>query len=213
MTQGLFIGIHGRKHSGKSTCANYLRDNYQFHILSMADPLRLGVSAMFDWSLESMKDENIKDEIDPDLGFSRRKALQVIGTEGVREQLGADTWIKLMKRRKAVYDRLAKPSRSVIDDIRFEDEADYVRGNGGHILHLDRPSLLAAVDSHTSEKGIVRKSGDLILTNYNGMLYQLHACLDEVYRIVIGRTAIWEELPAGLDFFLSPDGKEDEIPF
>ncbi|MFL1526203.1 deoxynucleotide monophosphate kinase [Pseudomonas sp. O230] len=52
----------------------------------------------------------------------------------------------------------------IIKDIRFENEADYIRQLGGEIWHIIRPSA-EAVNPHPSESGIAIKEGDLTIYN------------------------------------------------
>lgn len=59
----------------------------------------------------------------------------------------------------------------IIDDVRFEDEAAWVRGRGGLVLHLRRPGF--AVDPDVpSERGIAHCEGEPIVAN-DGTLEQL----------------------------------------
>ena len=59
---------------------------------------------------------------------------------------------------------LSGKSLIIIKDIRFENEADYIRKLGGEIWHIIRPSA-KAVNPHPSESGIAIKEGDLTIYN------------------------------------------------
>lgn len=161
------IGFTGPLHSGKTSCANILKEYYDAAVFSFATPLKLGVAEMFDWCIEQLEEEVFKDTVDPLLGFSPRRALQVIGTNGVRDHLGQDIWLKILSRRIATH--LSSNWPAVVDDVRFENEANFIRAHGKliHVVpamhaseHID-PQALA----HSSEQGIKFKHGDLILNN------------------------------------------------
>lgn len=76
---------------------------------------------------------------------SPRKILQVIGTEGFRE-FSDSFWVDI-----------APKEDVVIADVRFENEATFIRDNGGFIIHVERPEEgIATIKEagHASEAGI-----------------------------------------------------------
>lgn len=74
------------------------------------------------------------------------------------------------------------PHTLIIKDIRFENEAAFLRSHNGLIWHITRPDL-QQVNAHSSELGIERAHGDIVLVN-DGTLEALrekvesawHAC-------------------------------------
>lgn len=68
----------------------------------------------------------------------------------------------------------------VIRDIRYENEADFIRSAGGQIWHIQRKDL-QAVNPHSSEWGIAVQSGDAIIHN-NGTLAELEACVAQQWQ-------------------------------
>ena len=56
----------------------------------------------------------------------------------------------------------------VIDDVRFESEAQMIRTLGGRIVHLQRRGVEYRRD-HNSEQGITIAEGDLVLSNPGDM--------------------------------------------
>lgn len=52
----------------------------------------------------------------------------------------------------------------IIKDIRFENEAAFLRSHNGEIWHISRPDL-PKVNSHSSELGVAHSAGDLRLVN------------------------------------------------
>ena len=71
----------------------------------------------------------------------------------------------------------------VIADVRFENEATWVRAQGGRVLHIERPDNVA-VESHASEAGIEFKGeeGDLKIIN-GGSLEDLQQTIREVFDV------------------------------
>lgn len=52
----------------------------------------------------------------------------------------------------------------IIKDVRFENEADFIRCHNGIIWHIKRDKALKVI-SHSSEKGIKIKKGDIVINN------------------------------------------------
>lgn len=158
--QPKLIGFAGRKSSGKGSAALVLTEEYSFIEMNFAGPLKLGVASMFGWSHQSMYDPELKEVVDPDLGFSRRQAMQSIGTEAVRNCLGKNTWVKLMRTRITCW----RPCCIVIADIRMENEAAMVRDMDGLVVHCLRPNSNTE-DLHETERGPVIMAEDLVVNN------------------------------------------------
>lgn len=71
--------------------------------------------------------------------------------------------------------------RMIISDVRFDNEAEFVRSKGGVILHVTR-DYAPKVEPHASEAGIRMSSMDLYVANDGtiDMLYtQLAALFEE----------------------------------
>jgi len=71
----------------------------------------------------------------------------------------------------------------VLKDIRFENEASYIRRRGGLVWHIRRSTQ--RIDDHSSEHGIAIAPGDTVIDN-NGTLDQLAGRVDEAWRRVEG---------------------------
>lgn len=71
----------------------------------------------------------------------------------------------------------------VIKDIRYENEADFIRRQGGKIWHLSRESA-TKVNAHSSEIGIKIKQGDFVISN-NGTLDQLSQAVSNQYKLTL----------------------------
>ncbi len=76
-----------------------------------------------------------------------RRYLQRLGTEGVRDNLGEDSWVQAAERSMQVARHV------VITDCRFANEAEMVRRRGGLLIWIERPGCEApAHNNHVSEQ-------------------------------------------------------------
>ncbi len=67
----------------------------------------------------------------------------------------------------------------IIKDIRFENEAEYIRKIGGAIWHIVRENA-EPVNQHSSELGIAAQDSDTIIQN-NGTLEEYRDKLDSAW--------------------------------
>lgn len=166
------IGITGPARSGKDTVANFIvaaRGGYRY---SFADPIRemlkpLGID-MSDPYWQARKEDNIAA-----LGASPRKLMQTLGTEWGRHLINDNLWVLLAHQRL-----LQAGPGMVIADVRFENEARWVRAMGGRIIHIERPDAMK-VREHASEAGVERDAADMQLFN-TGTLSQLQDAVREM---------------------------------
>lgn len=156
------IGLTGPAGSGKSTVAAILRQHHGFVEESFAQPIRdfiHGLIAAETPCSELMRAH--KEAPHPLLcGKSPRYAMQTLGTEWGRNLIHPDFWITLLDR--DLRDCAEILPRVVISDVRFPNEAAWIRERG-ELWHLTRPGL--PVNSHASEAGIAVTDCDLVLDN------------------------------------------------
>lgn len=160
------VGLTGPAGCGKDTVADLLERHHHFAKIALADPLKRGLEAMFGWQRHQWLNRNWKEAVDPDLGFSPRKAMQTLGTEWGRG-MNDELWIKVCTRQtKKLMDMsmLHQYNGVVVSDIRFENEADMIRQQGGVVIHLTRQNI-ANVRHHTSENGIEFDRKDFLVHN------------------------------------------------
>ncbi|TWC11835.1 MULTISPECIES: deoxynucleotide monophosphate kinase [unclassified Pseudomonas] len=74
-------------------------------------------------------------------------------------------------------------STVIIKDIRFENEAAYIRDLNGAILHIMRDNA-KAVNSHPSEFGIEVRAGDIVIKN-NGTLIEYQEALETAWKTLL----------------------------
>ena len=157
----LMIGIAGKKRSGKDTVANYLVNGYRgFSKESFAEPIRNFVCQILGITLPEL--ELCKEIPQPKFGdVTPRHMMQTLGTEWGRKMVDDQLWMKALAARTSYKERIA------ICDVRFENECEWIRQQGGWIIHLRRPETDSAGDEHESEKTLDVKltRGDLVVIN------------------------------------------------
>lgn len=158
MSLPLVIGITGRKRSGKSTLARQLVQRHGFVEKSFATPLKeaaLALNPIVDYGLGNPAFGVIRLatvvkrhgwEYAKDHYPEVRRTLQRLGTDVVRNRLGANVWVDLAG-------PWPQPSPTVLADCRFDNEARRIRESGGIVVEVVRPGLETG-DGHASEAGI-----------------------------------------------------------
>jgi dephospho-CoA kinase len=173
MENFVLVGIAGKAGSGKDTVANHLKAHYGFGGLAFADPIRAGMKAIV-----GLKDENFqhptKEVVLPEFGKSPRQMMQTLGTDWARELVHQDFWLILAG--KKIEELKAQGVNVALTDVRFENEAAFVRNSGGVIWHVKRPGI-GAVNAHKSEAGVEFVDGDVIIDN-SGSLQALYDNID-----------------------------------
>lgn len=142
----MIIGFTGVRGSGKSTGAAYIQSSWSMIRMAFADAIKQGAMAKFGL-IEDQVYGRAKEEIDPVLGVTPRRVLQLEGTEFGRYVYGNDIWVRILKRK---VDR-HRYKHVVIEDVRFQNEADAIREWGGFVIGLTR-GIAESVDPHASEQ-------------------------------------------------------------
>lgn len=183
--KSLLIGLTGHMGCGKSVVAEHLHSTLGFHPpLAFADPLKDMLCAMLQENRASL--EKLKRSNEPFVGdVTVRRALQTLGTEWGR-QLHPDLWVLLMERSLRKIAQWQDVPGIVIADVRFENEAHFIREHGGVVVHIFRPDT--PVDSnapHISERGVDFHPADFTLDN-TGSLPELYRRTEELVALIRG---------------------------
>jgi hypothetical protein len=141
------IGLVGKKGSGKDTMADFLVSEYGYHKLAMADPLKKACKILFDFSDEQLNDHERKEKIDDRWGISPRQAFQKMGTDLIRKHICDDFWLRRADIEVGHY----LEESVVISDIRFPNEAEWVKHHGGILVRIHSPCPPHKEDTHSSE--------------------------------------------------------------
>ena len=169
----LLIGLVGRRQSGKDTVASVARELDDSVIrLGFGDPVKAEVAEALEVTLEYL--DAHKEQLRP--------LVQAWGTEWRRNLCAEDYWLRRMSERIA-----AAPEDSIviITDVRFENEADYIRGRGGVVVALDVDNSFKRddpVDQHPSETGSDTIKADYRIWNDQRTRAQLQIEVDEMLK-------------------------------
>jgi len=171
----IVIGLSGLAGSGKDTVADHLVHHYGFLKLAFAQPLKDALTALFGITAQAMDDRQQKEAVIDWIGKSPRQLLQTLGTEWGRHQVADDIWTRIMQHRIKQIERNAPYSGIkgiVISDVRFENEAAWVRQRGW-LVHIVRPATIEngmVASSHASERGIKIKRHEDVILNDQGLV-------------------------------------------
>ena len=179
------IGLAGQAGSGKDTLAEHLCQAHSFASLALATPLRDGLRIMLGLSLEELTRRDLKEARIDWLGRSPRELSQTLGTEWGRELIHPEIWLRVAERTIARL-RQSNPAGIVVTDIRFENEAEWVRAQGGTVWHLrrDQSGLQGATSNHVSEQHIPEIEGDVIVDNIG----TIEAFYEQASHLILNRS-------------------------
>ena len=170
------IGVHGKKGSGKDTVAilmaQYVRKVYHMEavVKHYADPLKNGLSAMFDIPVQRFYDEVLKEQIIPELGVTPRSMMTRFH-DLVVPIYGDQVWVRPVQNAYHEWKKTLKSGVFIVADVRYEiRETQWIRDEGGAILHVFRDRTDKNAGDHSSEKGLVVKEGDLVIFNDKTLL-------------------------------------------
>lgn len=176
------IAVTGYKNSGKNAVCDVLRDTYGFEVTGMADALKkqmLAIDPIIYEESDGVYDVTTRlSELVAQYGWDVakerfpeiRRLLQKAGTEGGRDIFGQEIWPKTWYKSAKVL--LEQGYDVCVSDLRFLNEAAFVRELGGEVWRVFRPGT-AVGDTHKSETELDQIAADWVIQN-NGSLADLH---------------------------------------
>lgn len=162
------IGLAGKAGCGKDTVAKYLEDTRGYEHLSFAYPIKAALSAMLNINFVYM-DRETKEKPIQELGVTPRRLMQTLGTEWGRDLIHPDIWIKALE--------MNIKGDTVISDVRFPNEAKWIKRHGGMLIYIRRPHT-DPVEQHSSETGLSSDHADVSIIN-NGSISDLYDKVDK----------------------------------
>lgn len=177
MTKPFLIGLTGYAGSGKDTVRNILEERHEFDGIAFADPIRDMLRALLDTTgipEKWLTERELKEKEIPELGLSYRQMAQALGTEWGRA-LKESLWLDIAAAKIALYRQYDSPG-VVISDVRFPNEAAWVRAQGGKVWTILRPGI-EPVRAHASEELIATLPYDYVIYN-GGTIDDLHKAVD-----------------------------------
>lgn len=161
----IYVGLAGKKGSGKSTFALGMESHRKFASYAFADPLKEGLAKILGCSRAFLEQRHTREVPYKNYGKSPRQMMQTLGTEWARDHVHPDFWIL---RAKQFVEENQYPSLFgvIFTDVRFPNEADFIRDElSGIIVHIRRKSADAEEDLHPSESCSFLKEEDCVVHN------------------------------------------------
>lgn len=126
----LLIGLSGKMQTGKSTTANYLAHELGGAVVSFADALRDEVAYHFGLDRLLLRNSRYKglSLMMGMRGMTVREILQWFGA--LRREQNPDYWIERTLATRP-------PGIVIIDDVRYQNEAEAIRAAGGYVFRLE----------------------------------------------------------------------------
>lgn len=178
------IGIIGPKGAGKSSLAKAIKRQFnspdmaaRFRfagpIKAMVKQLLLNAGVPSQKANQYVDGSRKEEEIHPFPvdGVTARELMQTLGTEWGREHVDEDLWMSLGLTRGR--EARGRGEFAMIDDVRFQNEAEAIRFHGGRIVRVYRDGYEWGEDSHSSEGGLASLVPDYAVEN-NGSLEDLN---------------------------------------
>ena len=163
----MILGISGKAQSGKDSVGQYLVEKYAFKRAASADALKRIARNIFTWN--GQKDE------------AGRKFLQdlAMAVRGYDQ----DYWIRITLQEIQHQHVLNQVNNFVITDVRFLNEAKYLKAQGAILLRINRPGI--ALLDHVSETELDDYNDfDFVIEN-NGTLKDLENDMSIIYKGLI----------------------------
>lgn len=175
MTKKLLIGLHGKARVGKDTVAKHLIAKHNLLRYGPSVRVKLTTAAMFDFPVEYLDDDNMKDQMDPFWQMTYRQMAQKVGKESSRDVFGDDIWMRHVERTLQNLDD--DVTGIILPDIRYESEVTWIKAHGGEVMYIIRESApkITGFEGHDGERGLPIELANYIIYNdstIGGMLEQ-----------------------------------------
>jgi hypothetical protein len=128
--------------------------------------------------------------------------MQRLGTEWGRDLIAQDIWLRCAGRALEEAERHGRMGLA-ITDVRFENEAAYIRQAGGTVIHISRAGGRIAESAHVSERGVAFVEGDQKIANdgtleefFDQIFYAMAKAAESWLKVISqGKTPILPEWP------------------
>ncbi len=169
------IAVAGLARSGKDTIGQYLVQSYGFTRVGFADPIKHYIHVLNPYLADGRRIKDVVDETGIEAAKEIeevRRLYQVFGTD-VGRDIDNNIWLNLCRR------KIKRLDKVVITDLRFSNESEFVRNQGGIVIYVERPSAVR-INDHASENGLCSEFYDHLILN-DGNLAQLYFKIDQLF--------------------------------
>jgi hypothetical protein len=175
------IGLTGHLRSGKDTVADMFVHYAGYTKLGFADALRRAALALDPFVAMNPfhKLLRLSEVVNGPMGWTQakeeipevRQLLQRLGTEVGRDILGPNVWVQAFDRERYRLSLLEGAQRFVVPDVRFRNEADYVKDTYGSVLiRVLRPGFGGDKHPSETEQDTISVDGDILNESSIGAL-------------------------------------------
>jgi hypothetical protein len=183
------IGIHAPvPGSGKTTIAKFLVEEYNYHRIPFADPLKLMTRTLLQcfgysktYGEKLLNDPVLKEQTLPELGVTPRFVMQTLGTEWGRKTIHSKIWLLAWKNS---VEELGAYGNVVVDDVRFPNELEIIQSHPSSALWwVDRPSAAVKTEvmAHSSQQTLDRSQFQETIVN-DGSIKDLHMSINNIFQ-------------------------------
>lgn len=192
----MIIGLSGYAKSGKDTVAEMIQEIQpnEWQIKKFSGKLKTIASLLTGIPADKFEDQEFKqstlgsewDKLYTAFGdeyvsepMSVRVFLQRLGTDAVREGLHHNAWVNALMadyhtdtRSEALgqfVKKVSPPSKWIVTDCRFPNEAQAIKDKGGVIIRIDRPGI-KPVNAHPSEVSLDNWDFDYKIANVSDLV-------------------------------------------
>lgn len=152
----ILIGISGKKTSGKTTCAEIIKELFpnKTIIINFGDAVKESLKVIFDFSDSELYGDD-KEKVNEFWNITPREVMQFYATDLMRNQMlikfnniGTNLWVKCVE--KKINKLLDKDIIVIIADLRFMNEYEMIKRYNGITLRINRNNT-EIYDKHQSE--------------------------------------------------------------
>jgi hypothetical protein len=130
----MIIGISGKMCSGKNYTSKYIKNEFpdkKFKIKNFGYDVKKITSYLTGVNMKTILSRKAKQIYLPEWNMTIGEMFQKIGTDCLRDKLHQDVWIL------SLFSKYTADQNWIISDVRFINEADYIKKLGGIIIRLN----------------------------------------------------------------------------
>lgn len=169
-SNGILIGFKGELKSGKDTAALRLVNEYGFRRYAFADQLKRLCALVPGVKPEQLGWIEAKKSWAGDKDDYGRKLLQDMG-DGARKLLGMNVWVNAVDNNIQADGLIPDEDDIVLADVRYPNEAKWIRENGGVVIEIQRPDVerTGEASQHVTETIQREIVPDYVIVNDRGI--------------------------------------------